>query len=231
MTFRIIKDVDVSTTTTGTLASTAPPFIFNDITGKATFTDGTSTAFLDAVVDSASLRITSRDGAISGDIGQLEFQGNPSLCQLGVNGTPEAPLPQTQFAYLGKVVWGSYDGVASVRSGAIRAQTTQNWSPTEHGTGIVLECTKGLVDVSVLTAWEDRVQISDFGNTFSVPNASAILELESTTKAFILPRMTTGQMNAIPNPFGGMLVFNVDDQKFWGFSEIGPGWQALAFAP
>jgi hypothetical protein len=40
------------------------------------------------------------------------------------------------------------------------------------------------------------------------PNANAILDLQSTTKAFIPPRMTTSQRNAIPSPTEGMVIYN-----------------------
>lgn len=42
------------------------------------------------------------------------------------------------------------------------------------------------------------------------PNANAILHLISTTKAFIPPKMTTAQRNAIPSPTEGMIIWNTD---------------------
>lgn len=42
--------------------------------------------------------------------------------------------------------------------------------------------------------------------------ASAVLELESTTKGFLLPRMTAVQMNAISSPANGLAVYNTDIQ-------------------
>lgn len=40
------------------------------------------------------------------------------------------------------------------------------------------------------------------------PNDNAVLDIESTTKAFMPPRMTTTQMNAIPSPTEGMVIYN-----------------------
>jgi hypothetical protein len=42
----------------------------------------------------------------------------------------------------------------------------------------------------------------------TIPNANAILDVVSTTKAFIPPRMTTMQKNAIASPTAGMVVFD-----------------------
>jgi len=47
-----------------------------------------------------------------------------------------------------------------------------------------------------------------FGIGTANPNASAILDLESTTKAFLPPRMTTVQRDAIVSPVTGMVIYN-----------------------
>ncbi|CAN1502113.1 hypothetical protein MCEGE10_00532 [Flavobacteriaceae bacterium] len=40
------------------------------------------------------------------------------------------------------------------------------------------------------------------------PNASAVLDITSTEKGFLLPRMTTVQRDAIQNPANGLLIYN-----------------------
>jgi len=42
------------------------------------------------------------------------------------------------------------------------------------------------------------------------PNASAILQADSTTQGFLPPRMTSTQINAITSPAEGLVVFNTD---------------------
>jgi hypothetical protein len=46
------------------------------------------------------------------------------------------------------------------------------------------------------------------GNNSTVLNSSAVLELESTTKGFLLPRLTTAQRNTIVSPAVGLTIFN-----------------------
>lgn len=52
-------------------------------------------------------------------------------------------------------------------------------------------------------------QVKVGNNPTTIDDGSA-LEVESTTKAFVPPRMTTVQMNAIPTPLEGALVYNTD---------------------
>ncbi|MEP7143433.1 MAG: hypothetical protein ABI707_11205 [Ferruginibacter sp.] len=48
----------------------------------------------------------------------------------------------------------------------------------------------------------------------SLPDTSAILDVSSTTKGFLTPRMTTTQQNAIPLPANGLLIYNTTDTTF-----------------
>jgi hypothetical protein len=43
------------------------------------------------------------------------------------------------------------------------------------------------------------------------PDSSAILDVSSTTKGMLMPRMTTAQRDAIMSPMVGLSVFNLDD--------------------
>lgn len=45
------------------------------------------------------------------------------------------------------------------------------------------------------------------------PNANAMLDVQSTTKAFMPPRMTTTERNAIPSPTAGMVIYNSTTNK------------------
>ena len=44
----------------------------------------------------------------------------------------------------------------------------------------------------------------------TAPNASALLEISSTNKGVLIPRMTIAQRNAIPSPVNGLLIFQTD---------------------
>ncbi len=44
----------------------------------------------------------------------------------------------------------------------------------------------------------------------ATPNASSVLELSSSSKAFLPPRLSTVQRNQISSPIAGMVIFNTD---------------------
>ncbi|MFN8305803.1 MAG: tail fiber domain-containing protein [Ferruginibacter sp.] len=56
----------------------------------------------------------------------------------------------------------------------------------------------------------------------STANSSALLEIKSTTKGLLIPRMTTAQRNAIPSPAEGLNVFDTNTKTFWFYN--GTGW-------
>jgi len=59
----------------------------------------------------------------------------------------------------------------------------------------------------------------------SAPDASAILDIKSTTKGMLVPRMTTGQRTAISSPATGLLVFDTEIGSFWFYN--GTTWEDL----
>ena len=63
--------------------------------------------------------------------------------------------------------------------------------------------------LATLTAWaQTDLKI---GTTPGSISPSAVLEAASTTKGFLIPRMTTAQMNAISSPANGLSVYNTTD--------------------
>jgi hypothetical protein len=59
------------------------------------------------------------------------------------------------------------------------------------------------------------------------PNASSILDITSTTKGMLAPRMTTLQRNAITTPADGLMVYDTDLKLFYYFSSTTSTWLPL----
>jgi hypothetical protein len=51
----------------------------------------------------------------------------------------------------------------------------------------------------------------------TTPDASAALEVSSSDKGFLMPRMTTAQREAIASPSEALKVYDTDTQSFWAY--------------
>ncbi len=60
----------------------------------------------------------------------------------------------------------------------------------------------------------------------STPNASAQLDISSTSKGMLVPRMTSAQRTIIASPAKGLLVFDTDNNSFWFYN--GTAWNNLS---
>jgi len=65
----------------------------------------------------------------------------------------------------------------------------------------------------------------------TTPDASSILDVESTDKGVLIPRLSTAQRNAITNPANGLMIYNTDLNEFqfnYGTPAI-PNWSKISF--
>jgi hypothetical protein len=88
------------------------------------------------------------------------------------------------------------------------------------------------VDSSAQHIWKnvttELMRIDAFGSVgigTSSPNASAILDAQSTTQGVRFPNMTTTQKNAIASPAAGLMVFDTTLAKLCVYS--GVAWQTI----
>jgi hypothetical protein len=81
----------------------------------------------------------------------------------------------------------------------------------------------------VLVGFSLHAQVENAGIGTLTPDSSAVLELSSADKGFLMPRVTSLQRQAIQNPAISLLVFDTDSSSFWYYS--GTNWQKLVPAP
>jgi len=117
---------------------------------------------------------------------------------------------------------GPYNSVVDIRGTA----ADQNWGgalrlASNNGTttnSYFLATTSGLFIYNTIahpitfgTSNTERMRIDSSGNVgigTASPNASAILDAQSTTKGVRMPNMTTTQKNAIASPAAGLMVYD-----------------------
>ncbi|QEC44594.1 hypothetical protein [Pseudobacter ginsenosidimutans] len=75
---------------------------------------------------------------------------------------------------------------------------------------------------STLYAQQPGVAINTSG---LAPHSSAMLDIQSTSKGFLLPRMTQAQRMSINNPSNGLMVFDTDAQRLYQYQD--DSWRSL----
>src|ERR1051325_5193362 len=81
---------------------------------------------------------------------------------------------------------------------------------------------------SLLGVVDGFSQNNNVGIGTLAPNASSMLDVVSTSKGMLVPRMTTGQMNAIASPANGLIIYNTDSLCFCYYNST--AWKSLCNA-
>lgn len=90
----------------------------------------------------------------------------------------------------------------------------------------ILQTKDGIVCIAL---WPTQLKITAPNSCVTdtksyTPNANAVLDVQSTTRAFKVPRMTRGQRDAIPDPTGGFMVYVTDFPPGFSSYTDGSGW-------
>lgn len=72
--------------------------------------------------------------------------------------------------------------------------------------------------ISALTI-AGHVQAQNVGIGTTSPHSSAALHINSTTRGFLPPRMTTIQRNAIASPLNGLMIYDTDLERVYTFAD------------
>lgn len=78
--------------------------------------------------------------------------------------------------------------------------------------------TKRILNIVLFAALSFNVAAqNNMGIGTLTPDPTSVLDLTSTNKGFLAPRLTSVQRDAIANPADGLLIYNTDDKTFWYF--------------
>lgn len=84
----------------------------------------------------------------------------------------------------------------------------------------------GFLSLMAFSSFSQNVGINATGST---PNASAMLDISSTDKGLLAPRMTEAQRNAIASPATGLLIFQTNNTSGFYYYD-GTTWVAIGGA-
>ena len=135
--------------------------------------------------------------------------------RINIENTDASGISTLRFTKSGGAAAALYENVSNqftfqnaTNGGTLRLQTTTSGGTTN--TALTIDANQN-IGIGTIT-----------------PNASAILDLTSTIKGFLPPRMTTVQRNTIGTPVQGLIVYDIDLLSL--FQHNGATWVAVGTA-
>ena len=92
-----------------------------------------------------------------------------------------------------------------------------------------MKTTKIIFLVIVLSIGLNTIGQVAINNDGSEPDGSAMLDVKSTNRGLLIPRMTQIEISAISNPANGLIVFSDTDNKFYGYVAIDNEWKEILY--
>jgi hypothetical protein len=77
----------------------------------------------------------------------------------------------------------------------------------------------------------EQMVITNDGNIgmgTSNPQDAAILDISSSSRGFLVPRMNTSEIALIQNPANGLIVYNISDEHLFVYTATGNAWERVA---
>lgn len=121
-------------------------------------------------------------------------------------GSQTAPTTVADNDAIGAIVSGGYDGTARRTTASIDFEADGTVSTSVMPQRIVFK-------TGLTNSRSTRMVLKASGSLVlggTVPDVSALYDIQSTTKGLLIPRMTTAQMTAITSPATGLMLRNTD---------------------
>lgn len=140
-------------------------------------------------------------------------------------GTGASPAGLADEDILGQLTFTGYDGTAYVSArAAVRGTATEAWSASATGADLRFHTTPNGTSNAIETMRLSHDGALSLGSGTDAA-ASALLDLASTTKGFLPPRMTEAQRDAIASPATGLVIYNTDTDALNYYD--GDSWEAV----
>jgi hypothetical protein len=86
-----------------------------------------------------------------------------------------------------------------------------------------------LITLAILFSKSTLAQSVAIGGSANIiPAASSVLDIQSTNRGLLIPRMTTTERNAITNPANGLIIYNTATSQFNFYSTASNSWIEFA---
>jgi hypothetical protein len=85
-----------------------------------------------------------------------------------------------------------------------------------------------LMAIIMIASLSLNAQVS-INNDGSTPDNSAILDVKSSEKGILVPRMTQNEIMDISSPANGLTLYNTDDCKYYVYRDCSSNWTEISF--
>lgn len=208
-------------------------FLYNGSNSNSIYITGNGTSFLNGGnvsigATSAGARLDVRaQGALSTDIAFRVRNSADTGNLMDVRGTGSTFITASSNDAL-TLSGASGNDLFLNGSGYIK-WTTFSSTGYLRGQGTQLRVLDGSFNEKVRFHWGGSATVFNTGSGYifngTTLNASAEVQIDSTTKGFLPPRMTTTQRTSISTPAAGLMVYDTTLNKHYGFD--GTNWNAL----
>lgn len=199
MTTTVYRPASIST---GDVSITGNSTISGTETVGSNLTVDTNTLYVDATSNEVGIRTTSPDGTLhvhTASAGTITPSTSADDLIVESSGSTGISILSPDADYSALIFGSPADNVGAFFQWNYSGDTLQFGTSKSGGTIIIY------ADASTEVARMTSAGNLGIGGT---PNANALLDVQSTTKAFMPPRMTTTQKNAIAGPASGMVVYD-----------------------
>lgn len=156
--------------------------------------------------------------------------GYPVMQLLKARGTQSSPTAAQSGDTIGRVSFFAY-GIAGFQQETgeqafIAAIATQNQALNAEGTTIVFHTTSNNSNAPT-----ERMRFGTSGELLiggTTSDSTAAVRIDSTTKGFLPPRLTTTQRDNISSPTAGLMIYNSTTNKLNFYN--GTSWEAVTSA-
>ena len=161
---------------------------------------------------------------------------NTNTGNVGIgNSTPTTLLHVAKSMTEPTITVQNLGGTGGATYTMIDALSGANWKFKATNTGgFKIRDHANLLDVIVIEANSSANALyinveGSVGLGTAAPAASAALDVSSTTKGFLPPRLTQAQILEIASPASGLIVFCTSDEKFYAYVAGASAWKELSF--